>query len=65
MAQNLLTMADNLPEEDPKFDQMLEAIMEKQNQENNKIILFSTFRYTLYYLCLLYTSIPESRYNLL
>src|SRR5699024_5571776 len=35
MAQNLLTMADNLPEEDPKFDQMLEAIMEKQKQDNN------------------------------
>ena len=50
MAQKLLVMADNLPEEDPKFDQMLEAIMEKQKQENNKIILFSTFRYTLYYL---------------
>ena len=50
MAQNLLTMADNLPEEDPKFDRMLEAIMEKQKQDNNKIILFSTFRYTLYYL---------------
>lgn len=50
MAQNLLAMADNLPEEDPKFDQMLEVIMEKQKQENNKIILFSTFRYTLYYL---------------
>lgn len=50
LAQNLLAMADNLPEEDPKFDQMLEAIMEKQKQENNKIILFSTFRYTLYYL---------------
>ena len=43
-------MADNLPEEDPKFDQMMEAIMEKQKQDNNKIILFSTFRYTLYYL---------------
>ena len=50
LAQNLLTMADNLPEEDPKFDQMLEAIMEKQKQENNKIIIFSTFRYTLGYL---------------
>ena len=50
MAQNLIMMADNLPAEDPKFDQMLEAIMEKQKQENNKIILFSTFRYTLYYL---------------
>lgn len=50
LAQNLLTMADNLPEEDPKFDQMLEAIMEKQKQENNKVIIFSTFRYTLDYL---------------
>ncbi len=50
LAQNLLAMADNLPDEDPKFDQMLEAIMEKQKRGNNKIILFSTFRYTLYYL---------------
>lgn len=50
LAQNLLKMADNLPEEDPKFDQMLEVIMEKQKQENNKIIIFSTFRYTLGYL---------------
>ena len=45
MAQNLLTMADNLPEEDPKFDQMLEVIMEKQKQENNKIILFKISNY--------------------
>lgn len=50
LAQNLLAMADNLPEEDPKFDQMLEAIMGKQKQGNNKIIIFSTFRYTLGYL---------------
>lgn len=50
MAQNLLAMADNLPKDDPKFDQMLEAIMKKQEQENNKIIIFSTFRYTLGYL---------------
>ena len=50
LAQNLLTMADNLPKEDPKFDQMLEVVLEKQKLENNKIILFSTFRYTLGYL---------------
>lgn len=50
LAQNLLTMADNLPTEDPKFDQMMTAIMEKQKQDNNKIILFSTFRFTLRYL---------------
>lgn len=50
LAQNLLTMADNLPKEDPKFDQMLEVVLEKQKLENNKIIIFSTFRYTLGYL---------------
>ena len=50
LAQSLLMMADNLPEEDPKFDQMLEAVLEKQKQPNNKIIIFSTFRYTLGYL---------------
>ena len=50
LAQNLLVMADNLPEEDPKFEQMLDAIKEKQKQDNNKIIVFSTFRHTLCYL---------------
>lgn len=50
LAQNLLTMADNLPKEDPKFDQMLKVVLEKQKLENNKIIIFSTFRYTLGYL---------------
>ena len=50
LAENLLAMADNLPEEDPKFDEMLQAIREKQKLENNKIIIFSTFRYTLGYL---------------
>lgn len=50
LAQNLLRMADNLPTADPKFDQMMTAILEKQKQDNNKIILFSTFRFTLRYL---------------
>lgn len=50
LAENLLRMADNLPPEDPKFDQMMTAIMEKQKKDNNKIILFSTFRFTLRYL---------------
>lgn len=50
LAQNLLHMSDNLPEEDPKFDQMMSVIREKQNAENNKIIIFSTFRFTLTYL---------------
>ena len=50
IAKNILEMADNLPEDDPKFDGVLQIIREKQKSENNKIILFSTFRYTLYYI---------------
>ncbi len=50
IAENILELADNLPEYDPKFDDVLRIIKEKQKSENNKIILFSTFRYTLYYI---------------
>lgn len=50
LAQRLLLLADNLPEDDPKFELMLKAIQEKQHQQNNKIIIFSTFRHTLAYL---------------
>lgn len=49
-AQKLLELADALPEEDPKYDQMMEVVMGKQKQTNNKIILFSTYRHTLQYL---------------
>lgn len=50
LSNNVLKLADNLPEEDPKFDQLMEIIQEKQLEENNKIILFSTFRHTLAYI---------------
>jgi len=50
LARKLLQMADNLPAEDPKFDQMMSVVREKQDFENNKIIIFSTFRHTLCYL---------------
>lgn len=49
MASRVLELADNLPEEDPKFDSILKIIEEKNKLENNKIILFSTFRHTLNY----------------
>lgn len=49
MAQNVLSLANDLPEQDPKFDAMLDIVMKKQQEENNKILLFSTFRYTLNY----------------
>src|SRR5699024_3577860 len=37
IAKNILEMADNLPEDDPKFDGVLQIIREKQKSENNKI----------------------------
>lgn len=49
-AQELLKLAEAIPEEDPKFDAFIELVMEKQQQNNNKIIVFSTFRHTLAYL---------------
>jgi len=50
LAKHVLELADLLPEEDPKLDSVLKVIDEKQRQENNKIILFSSFRHTLSYL---------------
>lgn len=50
LSNHILELADKLPEEDPKFDQLMEIIREKQFEENNKIILFSTFRHTLAYI---------------
>ena len=49
LAQHVLELAENLPEDDPKFDQVYESIARKREQPNNKIILFSTFRHTLAY----------------
>ena len=49
MAQSILEMADSLPDEDPKFESLLTVLKEKQTSENNKVILFSTFRCTLAY----------------
>ena len=50
LSNHVLELADNLPKEDPKFDQLMEIITEKQLEDNNKIILFSTFRHTLAYI---------------
>ena len=50
MAKKLLDMAGRLPDEDPKFDETLKIIHQKQEMQNNKIMLFSTFRHTLGYL---------------
>ena len=49
-AQNILDQAMNLPPDDPKFEEFLLIILEKQDQDNNKVMVFSSFRHTLYYL---------------
>ena len=49
LGQRMIELAENLPEEDPKIDSVIEIIKEKQGYENNKIILFSSFRRTLDY----------------
>lgn len=46
----LLEMADNLDPHDPKVEAFLKAVKNKQVRENNKILVFSTFRHTLSYL---------------
>lgn len=50
LSSQLLQLAQNLPEEDPKFDAIMQVVRQKQESENNKVILFSSFRHTLAYL---------------
>lgn len=50
LANEVVALAESLPPEDPKFDSLVEILREKQNAENNKAIIFSTFRHTLNYL---------------
>jgi ERCC4-related helicase len=49
-AQKLIKLAENLPPEDPKFDEFTKIIMERQGRKNNKMIVFSTYRHTQSYL---------------
>ena len=48
--EEILKMAEHLPEEDPKFDSMLEVIEKKHLEPKNKIMIFSSFKHTLRYL---------------
>ena len=50
LAQNVIELAAKLPDEDPKFEQTLNIIKCKSQMDNNKIMIFSTFRHTLSYL---------------
>ena len=49
--EEIIKMAEGLPEKDPKLDALLEVIETKRQDElNNKIMIFSSFRHTLGYL---------------
>ena len=50
LAKKVLMLADKLPEKDPKFEETYVIIRKKQEQSNNKKMIFSTFRHTLSYL---------------
>ena len=49
--EEILTLAQKLPPDDPKFDAMMEVIRKKSHDEKkNKIMIFSSFKHTLRYL---------------
>lgn len=51
LAERIKNLVASLPEDDPKFNKMYnEIILHKMNEDNNKIIIFSSFRHTLRYL---------------
>lgn len=50
LAENISELKDKLPESDPKFDKLIEVIEGKQQEENNRVIIFSSFRHTLAYI---------------
>jgi len=49
--EQIISLAENLPENDPKLDALLEIIdKKKQDEINDKVMVFSSFRHTLAYL---------------
>ena len=51
LVKDVKLLMDNLPEEDPKFNKLYnEIIVPQVNKEQNKIIIFSSFKHTLQYI---------------
>lgn len=50
LADEIAELSEKLPEDDPKFEKMYEIIQQKQGEENNRVIIFSSFRHTLAYM---------------
>uniref|UniRef100_I5AWT9 DNA/RNA helicase, superfamily II, SNF2 family n=1 Tax=Eubacterium cellulosolvens (strain ATCC 43171 / JCM 9499 / 6) TaxID=633697 RepID=I5AWT9_EUBC6 len=49
LADELDKLTKLLPEEDPKLEKLFDVIARKQGEENNRVILFSSFQHTLRY----------------
>ena len=50
LADELAMLTEKLPGSDPKLKKLYEVIDKKQQEENNRVILFSSFRHTLRYI---------------
>jgi len=48
--KKILSFAENLDNNDPKYDELRRIVEEKQKRENHRVMLFSSFRHTLNYL---------------
>ncbi len=49
LADEIAALTKKLPEEDPKFEKLIEVIEQKQSEDNNRVIVFSSFKHTLRY----------------
>ena len=47
---DLIELAHNLCDQDPKADALIQAISQKQQMEKNKVLIFTSFRHTIKYL---------------
>lgn len=50
LADEIADLSKKLTGEDPKFEKLLQIIQVKQKEDNNRVIIFSSFRHTLRYL---------------
>ena len=48
--REIITLAENLPPEDPKLERLIRIIEDKKTQPKNKVMIFSSFKHTLRYL---------------
>jgi ATP-dependent helicase HepA len=62
--EGLITRAENLDPTDPKVEAFIGVLIDKTKLENNKALVFSTFRHTLAYLAG-HTSAAGMRYGLI